>query len=323
MSVVPLRNVVLTAVSTDVEDVMAAIYADMFANSTWVLTNEYGTTGPPGPDGGYSFTAQNPSGSLELNIKNNGTQGAPSLTDVRLGINPDGSADPIADSRTPSASAANFSGTDEGALRTATIGNVEFILIEWDVALMVLFKDATRTFTPGGWYWGQCLLQPIAALASGSGNVRLDGNIIFGPVPGGESTAWASNVTAGSSLQRRRIAVGQSVKTANAGITGSWSEASSAFNRLYCPRDATPDSYYRYGPGLERVTFAFDFQIGNGLTHAADQGWISRHLRSVPELLPPFSFWEVGGVNHYMVINNTAANSRCAIPILSPFNPNP
>lgn len=322
MSVVPLRNVVLTAASVDWEDIFATIYADMLANSTWLLTNEFGSTGPPGPDGGFSFTAQSPDGTIELNFLNDGTQGSPSLTDFRIGVNPDGSADPITDSRNPSASAANFSGADDGKLQSYTPANTEFILIEWDHAIMVLFKDAGRTATPLGIYLGECLLQPITALES-SGAVRLDGTVVFGAIPDKTASGWASVVGTTGADMRRRIGTGQTIDTVGPGITASWSEPSLAGFRLYDYFNVTIDSYFQYGPSLERVAMPVSYGLQAGSPQGADQGWISRHLRTVPGTLPPYSMWTAGGTIQYMVIGSTPANSGLAIVIKSPFNPNP
>jgi hypothetical protein len=312
---------VLTAASVSVVDVMAAIYADMDANSTWVMTEETQITGPSDP-GDFSWTAQSPSGDVELNCLNNGTPGAPSATAVRLGINPDGSADPITDSEQPWLSAANFSGNDGGRIYDAAVANTEFLLIEYDNALMVLFKNAARTTTPIGWYWGKCWLQPVTLL-EGVSDIALDGNVAHGGAPGDGSGGWVSVVGSSGVVARRRIAPGQTVDTVNAGTAGSWADPSGGAFSLIAPQQATNAAYYAYGPSNETVAFPIALSAQNGITHNADQGWLSRHIRAVPETLDPFEFWQAGGVNQYMVIGTAAAAQRTAIVIKAPFNPNP
>ena len=321
MSVLPVRNVVLTAASTDVADVQAAVYADLLANSTWTLPNQDPITA--GAPGSYAFTARNPTGTIELNIKNAGTPAAPALTAVRLGINPDGVGDPILNASAPSSSAANFSGTDDGRLTLAANGNAEVLLFEFDDSLMVLFKDAARTYTPGGWYWGKTLIEPIAALTS-TGNLRIDGHCIFGPTPGTVADQWLSNHTTNYSPTRRRIALGKESSSAGSGITGSWADPTAAAIGLYQPTLQPIDAIYKYGPLLERIVHAGVLKSVAQGSASSDTGLICKHLRmSSAQLLFPFDFWSVGGVAQYMVIGPSAAWSGLCIPVRVPFDPNP
>jgi len=98
MALIPDRAVVLTAASTSVTDVMEKYYADL-GSSAWTATKQ--TPTDVGGSGSFSMTLRNAGNSIELNILNNGTPASPSADTVRLGINPDGTSDPIISSLHP------------------------------------------------------------------------------------------------------------------------------------------------------------------------------------------------------------------------------
>lgn len=316
MNVIPIRMVNLIAASVLLPDIMAAVYDDVSDNSTWIGTQQSDTTAPTGL-GSYSQTLRNPSGSLELNWKNNATPGAPSATDVRMGINPDGSGDPIEDSVSPWLTAANFSGTDGGFLNSFTPGNVEFIWVEWEDAVMALFKNSTRTHYPFGWHLGTVLLPPMAAMGN-SGSLRMDGNLIFSRLPSFDATpeSWAST---GGPIMRRRIALGQSVDILDTAL--AWSQAQGG-RRLTTIAPATSDSSFKYGPAQERVVWPVIYR-NQSSSFGSDEGWMAKYLRLVPAVLPPTSIWRVAGLDQYLVIGRTTGNGSLAIPMIDGFQPTP
>lgn len=318
MSIIPIRMVNLVAASVEMKDIMAVAHADINANSTWLVPNETPTDPTVGP-GSYSMTLRSPSGGVELNLINSGTPAAPSATTVKQGINPDGSADPILDSTAPWVSSLNFSGADGGFAHSATPGNVEFILVEWADAIMLLFKNAARTLMPAGWHFGKIMQTPIGALAS-SGSLRMDGHMILSGVPReGSGDVWGS--TSQGCPQRRRIATGQSVSTSGSGISASWAQGI-AGQRIVSRIPASVDSAYIYGPAAERVLWPVVLSHQH-TTANSDHGWLMKYLRFTPEIMPPFSFFRVGIEDQYMVIGTSTANSGLAIPIIDGFIPNP
>ena len=318
MPVLPLRNTVVTAASVLMKDICAAVYAEIDANSDWTIPQHAAVTA--GAPGSFAMVLRNPSGSVELTVINNGSQAAPSATSVRLGINPDGDADPILDATNPAASAANFSGLDLGMLQTQTPQNVQFLLFEYADSITVLFPRAARTAHPNGWHWGTAWQQPITALADGAPLVALDGNIIYNNLPN-TSTAggnWAPNNFSNGLLSRRRIHFGQSVSNFLAGINAPWSEPGSGANRLGA-RVPTTVAAYQYGTH----NVAWPIAYGNLSNNCADNGWVSKYLRIAPPSKPPNQFWYFGGQEQYMVIGTSTANSSLCIPVLPGFNPTP
>ena len=318
MSVLPLRSVNLTAATLDMVGVFAAIYADIVANSTWTATHQT-TTIPAGALGAFSMTLRSPSGAVEINLINGGTALSPSATVAKLGINPDGSADPSTLSNDPQASALNFSGVDNGWALTQTIQHAEFILVEWDDSLMVLFKNNIRTTFPNGWHLGKIWQQPIPKLEN-TGDLRLDGHVVMGNVPAVASgTAWVSNNASGGSLFRRRISVGNTINTTISGKGGAWAQPVSGQSLTSYPLSVN-DATYIYA-GTQRIVVPVEYHQVNA--NSADKGWLAKYLRLTSPILQPYALWRVSSVDQYLVIGNTTAVSPLCIPILPGFDPTP
>jgi hypothetical protein len=317
MSIVPIRNVNLTAATPDMEGVFAAVNADIAANSTWLVTQS-DTVSPPGAPGAFANTLQSPSGGVELTMINAGvSQASPSSNLARFGINPDGSADPVLDALNPQASAANFSGVDNGRTMTTNIANPEFILIEWADAIMILFKNATRTTFPNGWFWGKIWQQPIPALEN-SGTLRLDGHVIMNNVPNIGGQGWAVASLSGGAPCRRRIATGQGLDTSLGGKDSSWGEAATSQSLSSGPIPLTDDAYKYAG---QRIVWPVTYHSINN--NASDRGWLAKYLRLTSQLLQPYAMWRVSGSDQYMVIGTSAADTPLCVPIIPGFDPIP
>lgn len=333
---VPNRAVNLTAGSVDVTAFMAALHADIAANSDWTITNQYEIdTASPGL-GSYSFTARNLAGDKEINYRNNGTQAAPSTTQIRLGVNPDVADSAIADSRNPSASATQFSGTDHGRLMDigaistdVALDGTEFMHFEWDDALITIFKNAARTKTQRAWAAGEVFAFPLTGLAAPlSSTIRLDGNGVLPSVPDFNPTSshedrWISTNGTWGSRPRIRLSEGN---TAGASvITGfAWTDLEG-----YCVNNSsistaflTTDVAHVIGAASERVPGAWHYRA----TGVAVIQPILKYIKSLPGLIPPLSVWKApGGADRYMGLGDSGfgAFTPMVIPIPATFNPLP
>ena len=282
--------------------------------------------------GRFSMAIRSPSGGLEINFFCSGTIAAPTNTAYRVGVNPDGGpgANAITDSRDPSASSANYSGTDGGKyLPMASIGNTEFIYMEWSDAIMVLFKDASRLTTPRGIHAGNILINPLASLANpgGASKIRMDGHAVFGSYPGyiGTDTSrngWLANSTTYTNQVRRRVGLGNSVSSSGTlGVGVAWHEA------LFMTRwvGGTGSQYWQYGPDAEYVPQPLMFTSSSA--SYGSQCWVAKYVRLIPPFLPRFGVFKSGGVDAYMSIGYwaTVGNlySHPGVPIPDGFNPNP
>jgi hypothetical protein len=342
---VPIRAKVLTAASTAIYDIMETLYADIVSFSTWTSVHQTAHGNPVRGNGSNSFAIRAPDNSREINFSNESlTPAAADTAAFRVGVNPDGSSDPIVDSTDPHGGggpgAANYSGTDRGrALTLASvggdpaIGHAEFIVIEWTDAIMLIFKDATRTYPPKGVHAGACLLNPMTSLADpgGSSILKMDGNSILGSAPGYTGAASAEHWSAVNSGNfahdiRRRIADGQTSDLND--LLAPWCQeglitgnAHSGAVLLY----QTGDLNYRRGPNDERMPTPI-FLTASGTSDGAEL-YLYKYLRSVPAILPPFSIYQVAGVNRYMVLGSqtlgSGNNANLAVPIPAGFNPNP
>jgi hypothetical protein len=311
----PTRAVNLVAASTDVEDVMAAIWADI-PNGSWSQVTQTQTSNP----GDKSFAIRAPGGALELNFSNDNL-GAPSTTDIRVGINPDGVSDPIVNSEAPHTDAANFSGTDRGKLLSlGQFDNVEFIWMEWPDAVMALFKNAARTLTPNGIHAGKTLVQPLTSLGNPGGisQVRMDGHAILGERPGFDGTAdngfWLPINNSYPMFMRRRLGLGQTFHATNRNV--AWTESGKILERY-----SASGSYFYYGPLAERVPSSVIY------SDLSSDFWVAKYLRQVPHEFPCFTIWPSGASDRYMTVRSVAdaaaPDGSCAVLIPDGFTPLP
>jgi len=322
----PIRATVLTAPSTDIQDIMTTVWSDIGANSTWTQVAQYNGGGAELP-GWQAFAIRSPSGDREINFYNDGA----SVTNLWVGINPDGGSDPIVDPTQPWNDAANFSGAspvmgrfmDLSATVYQAIGNAEFILLEWSDAIMLLFKDAARTYTPKAIHVGQCLVPLISALADpgGSSQLRIDGNAILGVLPDGSASSyydhWHTSNSSYPHSMVRRVALGQSLGTS---LSAHTSDAWIRTGKLTF--SASQDSDFKYGALSERVpegVILYPYQA----TNRSSDRYVYKYIRNVPAILSPFGIFTVGGSDRYMVVGMTATNRYLAVPIPDGFNPNP
>ena len=336
MALIPDRAVVLTAASTDVADIMEAYYASL-GTSAWTATNQVPTsTGGPGS---FAMTLRNAAGTMELNILNYGdpVQAAgspdpsqPHASVVRLGINPDGSADEITDCTDPygtpgGTGPANYSGADNGPAVTAIIGSPEFIVLEWPDTLLFLFKDAAKNYVSLMWYWGQPWQTIMTGLVN-SRDLRLDGHMIYqglaGKVPStGNYYTYATTFDTRGPQITRRIALGNIVDTAYH-YTGGWARPSDLGQSLNARLVRTSTTYFRYGPDYSYIVQALVF--GPVDYNASPEHYIDKYMRNVPMGNGPFDIWAVNGVNRYMAIWSVwSYTGYLAVPIPADFNPNP
>jgi hypothetical protein len=279
---------------------------------------------------------ENQAGTMQLNFRCEGTIETPTTNQIRAGINPDGSADDILDSRDPhTGGAANFSGTDGGRLlsyaASAAIGNTEFILLEWADAIMVLFKNSVRTSTPGGIHLGKTLLHPLASLGNPGGGsaIRMDGNAILGSIAG-KLSAGVPNPTNDQWLEtsnyfmgpRIRMATGQTHSTSLAWPGGvSWSQT----GKLTLKIELT-QNLYEFGPGNELVPAPITLVPRSTSVYGSDY-WFYKYLRAVPPILPRFGTFRVSTGVRYLSIGHSGSvgstHGALAVPIPESFVANP
>jgi len=329
MALIPDRAVVLTAASTAVADIMETYYGSL-GTSAWTATKQIPTS--TGGAGSFAMTLQNAAGDLELNMLNYGNpvQAAgspdpsqPHASYVRLGINPDGSADPIQNCDDPygtpgGTGPANFSGADNGPTANSVIGSPEFIVLEWPDAILFLFKDVAKNFVPWMWYWGRAW-QPVMSELANIGKLRMDGNIIFQGKPGSGNNEYVC-ITTYTPRIRRRIALGNTVDTAPAYLLG-WAGSIANSNDL-STTSVTSSAYFRYGPDNVYIVHAFVFRPCDAT--ASPDCYIDKYMRNVPSGNAPFDIWTIGAVNRYMVIWDAwTTGAYIGVPIPYDFNPRP
>jgi hypothetical protein len=318
----PTRAVNLVAASTDIADVMAAIWADI-PNGSWTQVTQTQTSNP----GDKSFAIRSPGGAMEINFSN-ANLGAPLATDIRVGINPDGAgADEITDSEDPAASSSNYSGSaDRGKPLSLAPGHTQFIWMEWPDAIMALFKDATRTYTPYGIHAGKVFVQPLATLANpgGGSQVRMDGHAILGDLVGTGSNnprQWFLDASFYIS-PRRRLALGQSVTPAGLGDwSNAWTESGGA-TRI-------PDSLAEYQIGPDDEIVPAPLMFGPYIGSYQTEYCFYKYLRTTPPICPRFGIWTVAANARYMSIGGntdigaTSNKSVLSVPVPVGFVPNP
>jgi len=329
MALIPDRAVVLTAASTSIPDIMEVYYASL-GTSAWIATNQVPTsTGGPGS---FAMTLRNAAGDLELNMLNYGdpvqAAGSPDPSQphaavVRLGINPDGSDDPITDCTDPygtpgGTGPANYSGADNGPAATATIGSPEFIVLEWPDTILFLFKDASRKYVPWMWYWGKPWIAIMSSLEN-AGKLRLDGHMIWQGRPGNSNNEYVSGNTYTPRITRR-IALGNTVATAYPYLKG-WARPSANSEAQTCEFVASA-GWFRFGPDNALTFQPLVFHPCD--TSSAPDRYIDKYKRNWPLGNASFDIWTIGTANRYMVIWDVwSTSSYLAVPIPADFNPSP
>lgn len=312
-------SVNLTAAGLTMPDFFAAIFAYFSATSVlWTALNSEVITGP-GPAGSYSFTLRSVGAfDVELNWRNQGTQAAP-LAQARIGVNPDGSVDPITDSISPWLSAANFSGVDGGAQldfnEVAAPSNTEFTVHEWADAVAVVFKDAGRTAWPQGVHVGRIVERAYAGDANGP-DILIDGTAVTTTLPSFSNSSGASvddywiNATGKNDRKRMRLGAGQGVGTTQ---QSAWINQVAAGTAVTLTTlDSTvgaPSPQVRPGP----IPIAVFNRQAIGF---------SKYLRVVPPSLP-YTLFQVAGLETYMTLGHTAASNNAGIIVADNFNPRP
>ncbi len=330
MSVPPSDAVNLVSASLLLEDFFAAIYAYFSTTSTrWTAGLETSVTAAPKP-GSFSFVISSISDDFELCFVNEGTPAAPDILDGRVGINPDGSVDPILDDTDPSASAANYSGLNGSAYENGVLAfrwsdlsvafkpdNTEFSLIEYDDAIILLFKNGTRTIFPRGLYAGN-----ILAPAFTGWNVPplfVDGFGILSDVVGlkisavpAEQPFWLNGNTAAGSV----TTVNSVMRSQLGQLIGNATVNPPPVPWMGKPNVDTPK---------QTGWTALELSIGGLLSPGAVQMRIGaslplgylKHLRILPDE-PPYTKWQAGGADVYMTLGNgntvAAGPLACVIP---------
>ena len=288
-----------------------------------------------GTGGRYSMAIESPGGGLQINFRCEGTIALPSTTLIRVGVNPDGSSDDILDSRDPhTGGAANFSGTDGGNYLNfglIGIGNTEFILLEWDDAIMVLFKNATRTTAPQGIHAGNILVNPLSTLADpgGGSKIRMDGHAIFQEISGfydalaaNRNRQWMRPTSYGQ-CSRRRVALGNTASTFGGWVAGAaWEQGATLTGGI-----GYNDGQYLHGPDSERIPAALGYYPES--TSSGSAVWVAKYLRIGSPLCPRLGVWTLGPNERYMTIgpltgvNNNTYDGVLHVPIPVGFVPNP
>jgi hypothetical protein len=332
-----------SATTNNLKDFFAALYAHFNTTSTrWTPTDETATpAAPPGPAGSFSFTIQSVADpDIELNFCLEGTQAAPDQWDGRVGINPDAQNNPISDSRDPSASAPWYSGQNGQVNENGPLafywsvsnvfqvrpGSTQFILIEYDDAITILFKDAARVRFVRGVHAGRIFVPAFQGWSNGS--VELDGLGVLGDQPGfssgSQSYRWLwfdstrNNSQPGAALNSTifRQKIGQTVLPCSnqGGQNASW------LNHFW---SGNTTGVTTAGATIAGLISPVMMTCRMGL---ATPFGVMKYLRLLPNDAP-YRIWVLQGtsIETYMTLGNgwttTAAPLACIIP--DDFVPNP
>lgn len=189
-----IHNITIPASANLQSDRLAALYALWNGVSTnWVATLPVEIdTASPGP-GSYSFALSrigaptNP----QFNLRMDGTTAAPG-TKPYLGINPDGSTDPILDSESP-AGPANFY---EKSIWTIWGNYKNLLVFEFDDAIAVCCISDGGTVCADVIHFGEiCTPRWVDDTAAGAAGLRIGLGAFGGAVQAGGNTSWFDSST--------------------------------------------------------------------------------------------------------------------------------
>lgn len=309
----------LSSSGTNIYDYQEALYNHFLNTSTkWgTILDETNVTTPAQGDGSFSFAIENTDGSLQLNFLNAGADADnPDVNDARVGINPDGDTDPIVDSTAPSGDVTNFGDTNEGPIAFHTTGseNTEFLLFEWDDAILVLFKSDIRDDTPFGFHAGKIVVPAYTTDETLQGDAIMDGTGVMGYIPqvnlSTGANSWASTSTVNSII---RMGIGQSSGTqTDSWCTDTTTSTNSATGLTEASLQVGPSALLRPSP----------IPIFYGTLDAL-YGY-AKYLRYVPNTLDPLNKWEnSAGEDQYMCFENSPVGCSLATLIPDGFVINP